>query len=150
MNSLKVGSKVWFGRTHGEQTLGTIMKVNRTTVLVRQDEARGTMRNYPVGTNWKVPHNLCRVADQQAAQNTVQTAPAAPKAARPEAHILREIQNCYCSLSPENLYCDGERSRTAAQRVARTLNAQLKTLFKELGRTVTEDEAYRLTLPRFF
>lgn len=69
---------------------------------------------------------------------------------RPEAHILREIQNCYISLSPENLYCDGERSRTAAQKVARTLRAELKSLFKELGRVVSEDEAYRLTLPRFF
>lgn len=150
-NTLSVGMKVWFGRSHGEQTLGTIQKVNRQTVAVRQDEARGTMRTYPVGTIWKVPHRLCRVADQQATQNTVQTAaPAAPKAARPEAHILREIQNCYCSLSPENLYCDGERSHTAAMRVARTLKAQLKSLFRELGREVSEDEAYRLTLPRFY
>lgn len=146
-NTLSVGMKVWFGRSHGEQTLGTVQKVNRQTVAVRQDEARGTMRTYPVGTIWKVPHNLCRVADQ----NTVQTAaPAAPKAARPEAQIMREIQNCYCSLSPENLYCDGERSRTAAMRVARSLNAQLKSLFKELGREVSEDESYRHTLPRFF
>lgn len=56
----KVGDKVIFGRSHGEQTEGTVMKVNRTKLKVRQDESRGTMRSYPVGTVWTVPPSLCR------------------------------------------------------------------------------------------
>lgn len=56
----KVGDKVIFGRNQGEQTEGTVVKVNRTKLKVRQDESRGTMRSYPVGTIWTVPPSLCR------------------------------------------------------------------------------------------
>lgn len=61
---------------------------------------------------------------------------------RPEATIMRDILDCYCGLSPENLWCDGEATATQAKRTASRLNARLKTLFKELGRKVTEEEAY--------
>lgn len=53
------GDKVRFGRGNGEQTLGTVVKVNRTRLKVRQDESRGTYRSYPVGTIWTVPPSLC-------------------------------------------------------------------------------------------
>tara|TARA_Y100000310_G_scaffold91693_4_gene89163 strand:+ start:1175 stop:2113 length:939 start_codon:yes stop_codon:yes gene_type:complete len=64
---------------------------------------------------------------------------------RPEADILRDIADCHCALSPENLHCDGEISVSAARRKASSLNAQLRRLFRELGRDVDEVEAYRLT-----
>jgi len=54
MSEFKRGDKVIFGRRSGEQTRGTVVKVNAKSIKVRQDEARGTMRNYPVGTVWKV------------------------------------------------------------------------------------------------
>ena len=55
MNFFKAGDKVIFGRRRGEQTRGTVIKVNRTRVKVRQDESRGTK---PVGTIWAVPWGL--------------------------------------------------------------------------------------------
>lgn len=52
------GDKVIFGRRRGEQTRGTVIKVNRTRIKIRQDESRGTMRDYPVGTIWTVAWGL--------------------------------------------------------------------------------------------
>lgn len=50
-----VGQKVLFGRTHGEKTLGEIVKINPKKIKIRQLESRGTMKSYPVGTIWGVP-----------------------------------------------------------------------------------------------
>lgn len=58
MAEFKVGDPVTFGRGHGEKTRGTVTKVNRKTCKIRQDEARGTMKNHPVGTIWTVPFSL--------------------------------------------------------------------------------------------
>jgi len=58
-----VGQKVFFGRKNGEKTAGTVVKVNRKKLKVRQDEARGTYRDYAVGTVWTVPASLCWPAD---------------------------------------------------------------------------------------
>lgn len=60
-SDFKVGDKVVFGRSHGEQTEGTVVKVNRTKLKVRQDESR---RSYPVGSIWGVPPNMCRKVGQ--------------------------------------------------------------------------------------
>ena len=62
---------------------------------------------------------------------------------RPELEILKDIDRVYGELSPENLHCDGEISHSAAMAKERSLNARLKTLFKELGREVSESETYR-------
>lgn len=51
----KAGMQVTFGRTHGERTIGTVMKCNPKKAKVRQDEARGS---HPVGTIWTVPYSL--------------------------------------------------------------------------------------------
>jgi hypothetical protein len=58
-SDFKVGDKVVFGRTYGEKTEGTVVKVNRMKLKVRQDESRGMFRAYPVGTVWGVPPSLC-------------------------------------------------------------------------------------------
>lgn len=63
-SEMKVGMKIYFGRTHGESTLGEVVKVNPSKVKVRQLEARGTMRAYPVGTVWTVPASLCALAGE--------------------------------------------------------------------------------------
>lgn len=52
--SVKAGDKVVFGRKQGEKTRGTVIRVSRSSVTVRQDESRGSMRVYPVGTKWRV------------------------------------------------------------------------------------------------
>lgn len=60
ISDFHVGDKVLFGRGNGEQTQGTVVKVNRKKLKVRQDESRGTMRSYRIGTLWTVPPSLCR------------------------------------------------------------------------------------------
>lgn len=141
MNSetLKVGDKVVFGRSHGEQTLGTVLKVNAKSIQVRQDESRGTMRSYPIGSKWKVPPSLCRKVEGGQVTPVVE----APKPRRPEAEILRDILGVYADLSPENLTCDGELPRYMVVRRASALRAKLRALFTEIGREVSEAEAFR-------
>ena len=136
----KVGDKVIFGRTHGEQTHGTVVKVNPTTVIVAQDEVRGTFRTRDVGTKWKVPFNLVRLASAPTAANT--NVPVATKAKRSDEVIMREIDACYAGLSPENLTCDGELRGAAVTRRAAALRARLRDLQAELGRKVSEDDCW--------
>lgn len=136
--ALKVGDRVLFGRSHGEQTMGTALKVNRASVLVRQDEARGTIRDYAVGTKWKVPRYLVRKVEGGTATPVVE----APKPKRPQAEIMQEILGGYSSLSPENLTCDGELRGTAVTRRAANIRSRLNGLFVELGRKISEGEAY--------
>lgn len=133
LKDCKVGMLVNFGRSHGEQTLGRIVRVNAVKCKVEQMESRGTLRNYPVGTLWTVPTNLLTPVEG--------FKPVAPK--RPDAEIMSEINACYNRLSPENLHCDGEISRSQAARKAVALNARLRELFREIGRKVSEDEAWR-------
>lgn len=135
-SDFKVGEQIRFGRGRGEQTLGTVIKVNRKKLKVRQDEARGTMRSYAIGTVWTVPPSLCSKTD-----GTAKAAPAAPvvaKAKRTEAQILADAENITFALEPERLYCDGERSPSAARRVAASLRQQFRELERELGRPITE------------
>jgi len=136
--NLKVGDKVYFGRSHGEQTLGEVVRVNRVKIKVKQLESRGTYKAHAVGTLWTVPVRLLTKA--------VDSGPAMSKPvtpARPEVEIMRDIVGIYSSLSPENLSCDGELPRSAVARRAAALNARLRACFTELGRRVSEDEAYK-------
>ena len=268
INDFSKGDKVRFGRGRGEQTLGTVVKVNRAKLKVRQDESRGTMKSHPVGTIWTVPPSLCvkvesgteRVAPRTPAPvatrqdnsfhvgqqvefdnagrtitGTVKrvnsktisvnpegetsgrywrvsprllrvsgSAPASQQAPsrlplavgqpvefqgfswaargvstvtgvvtkvnhaqgtyevvyghrvsiekasdvtkvarRPDADIVSECLSVYGALSPENLHMDGEASRTYVRRRYAELQRALKALWKEAGRTISEDECYR-------
>ena len=55
--------------------------------------------------------------------------------------LMLKVARVYSMLSPENLYCDGEVSHASAKRSAAILKRDLKDLFRELGREVSEDEA---------
>jgi len=61
---------------------------------------------------------------------------------RTDAEIIRDLQAIECALSPENLHCDGEISRSAARTKERKLLAQQKELIKELGRQPTDAELW--------
>lgn len=130
--------RVYFGSPNGERTLGEIVKVNPSRYKVRQLEERG---GRPIGTLWNVPKSLCTPELDEAP--TAHTVPAAPKPKRAEQGIMHAIRYVYGALSPENLYADGLRSRSAALRVRASFNRQLRELFVELGRKVDEDQAYR-------
>jgi len=137
---MKIGDKVYFGRRQGERTLGEIVKVNPKRLKVRQLESRGTMRAYAVGTVWTVPPSLCTPAEEGSAARPLPAAPSRPK--RPDAEILYEIAGIDSSLSPENLHCDGEISRSAAARRGAVLRRRLRECLAEIGRPVDFSEAY--------
>ena len=160
ITDIKKGDKVYFGRSFGEKTLGEVVKVNRVKVKVRQLESRGTYKSHPVGTVWTVPMSLLTKADTGSASRVMPVevrdrlrdnqdrdfaflrGMEAPKPKRSDADILTEIRSIYCNLSPENLHCDGEISRSAAARKGAALNRRLRECFVELGRRVSEGEAF--------
>lgn len=57
--------------------------------------------------------------------------------------IMVDISNCYNNLSPENLSCDGELSRSDIKKKEKQISSRLKSLFKEIGHVVTEEEAFK-------
>jgi len=66
-------------------------------------------------------------------------------ATRNDAEIIMDIAIVYGDLSPENLTCDGELPRGRVKAKAASLNRRLNRLFGELGRNISETEAYRLS-----
>jgi CDGSH-type Zn-finger protein len=62
--------------------------------------------------------------------------------ARTKDEILKDIRRVECGLSPENLYCDGEISRTQARVKEHKLLAERRVLIKELGREPTWNEIW--------
>jgi hypothetical protein len=52
------------------------------------------------------------------------------------------------ALSPENLHCDGEISRSAAKRKETQLKAQWRGLEKRIGRKVDEPEVWQWIVAR--
>jgi hypothetical protein len=62
--------------------------------------------------------------------------------ARTENEIIKDLQDVEMRLSPENLHCDGEISRSEANRKRIKLEKQQRELIKELGRTPTHKELY--------
>ena len=63
-------------------------------------------------------------------------------AQRSEAEVLDELVAVYVSLSPEALTADGERRRSEVVRLRAGFERALRTLWHEIGRRVTEEEAF--------
>ena len=148
-----VGQQVYFGRPNGEQTLGRIVRINKKTASVDALEGRGSQED---GGKWLVgfslltaqlPNNVADVPDQFA-----QLKDSGPIAYDPydvfHNPILSAIADCYNGLNPENLYADGERSRSEAQALARSIQSDLKKLQCQLGRLVSEDQAFDWQMSR--
>jgi len=66
-----------------------------------------------------------------------------PDAKMPETdeELMKALDVLCGELSPENLFCDGEISRSAAMKKASALRAEWKEVEKKLGRKVSEEEA---------
>jgi len=147
----KVGDKVIFGRARGQQTKGTVVKMNRTKAKVRQDEERGTLKDHKLGGIWTVPFSLMRM-DPDGGNNTGipgaeivladQPIPASRYLDSVDQHILEAILGIYNKLSPENLSCDGELPTSQVRSKARQLKHKLKALEEAYGLPVSEDTVY--------
>lgn len=61
---------------------------------------------------------------------------------RAEKEIMNDILYCYVQLSPENIWCDGEATPSEARATEKRYRDRLSKLFTELGREVSEEEAY--------
>jgi hypothetical protein len=133
MHTFRVGDLVTFGRPNGEQTEGRIVRVNAASITIEQTEVRGVSRVREAGTKWRVHPSLVRPVGASAA-------PAAPK--RSEAEIIAALRNIEMGLSPEHLYCDGERPRSEARSIETRLKAARKALVAELGREPTPNELW--------
>lgn len=64
--------------------------------------------------------------------------------ARTQEEIIKDLWNVECRLSPENLYCDGEISKTEGNRKRIKLEKQRRELVKELGREPTCEELWNI------
>jgi hypothetical protein len=62
---------------------------------------------------------------------------------RNEYLIREDILNCYLQLSPENISCDGQLNKTQIRAKMSKINKELKYLFKEYGKIVSEEEALK-------
>jgi hypothetical protein len=60
-------------------------------------------------------------------------------------NIKEGFQRVACSLSPENLCCDGELPMAQVRKRRTALNREWKALEKRAGRTVSEDEVWSWT-----
>jgi hypothetical protein len=128
MTNLQPGDLCYFGRAHGEKTLGRVLHVNAKSVKVEQLEQRGALRDHRIGTKWRVAHSLVGPA------GSVPPPAHQPVARRPEADILRDIEGIQAGLSPENLSCDGELSLAQTRSRAVALHRKLAALQNELAR----------------
>jgi hypothetical protein len=63
---------------------------------------------------------------------------------RHDRDIITDIADTYADLSPENLTCDGELPAAKVRQRKAALDKKLQDLFKELGREISEIEAYNI------
>lgn len=138
----KVGMVVEFGRENGEWTKGEIVKLNPTKAKVKTLEARGSGRGAFVGAEWGVPYSMMRPVGGAA---TVTEEPLDYNRFRDRAEnlVLEAIVSTYHQLEPEWLTADGERPAYQVHALRSKLNTRLANLFKVIGRTVSEEQAYK-------
>lgn len=139
MDKLRVGSRVYFGRTNGEKTLGEILKMNPKSAKVRALEERGS--NRPVGQVWNVAYSLLSpVGDADVVRPAVNSFRYNPF--DDDNEFFELIYKTYVALSPEYLSCDGELSVSVVSKRRVKLNRRLRGLFLAIGREVSESDIY--------
>lgn len=163
----QLGLPVIFGRENGQKTRGFIVKLNNKTAKVRTRESRG--RRSESGTDWSVGYSLIqpdphdseivdfeqrrrrrRRRNSRPAQNNFNEPSIETRVAAIvycpfnyiENHAMEGVVACYSALSPENLTCDGELSRSQWVPKSRKLNKQLKGFFEVIGHQIDESLAY--------
>jgi hypothetical protein len=144
-NDFHVGQEVMFGRNRGQQTRGKIVKLNPKKAKVQNLELRGYRQAATVGETWIVPYSLISAVNGEAQTETQVEASEEPLTYSPfeeDNLILEAIAGIYCNLSPENLTCDGELSRSQVTRKYNALHRKLGHLQKAVGRQVSECDSF--------
>lgn len=139
--------QVYFGRKNGVQTMAEIVKINPRRCKVKVLEQRGNGRGSAAGSTWIVPYSSMRPAVGEVQSYTPEELYPKKLSYDPvgnyiEEKILEAIFACYEHLSPENLSCDGEASRTHIKHAENWLHRQLRGLQSALGFNVSESEIY--------
>jgi hypothetical protein len=124
------GDRVWFVGKGSKKITGTVIRVSKKTCSVEPDDGRTRY--------WRVPPSMLK----REGETVATVVPLESIWKRSEEAILRDLCNVECSLSPENLSCDGELSRYQTQRRYNKLMAEKRALIKELGRTPTDSEVW--------
>lgn len=62
---------------------------------------------------------------------------------RRTVEIMDDFNDLTCRLSPENLTCDGELSRTEVNRRLAQIRKEWKALEKEIGYKVSEEDVFQ-------
>jgi hypothetical protein len=137
----KIGMVVEFGRNNGEWTKGEIVKLNPTKAKVKTLEARGSGRGGFVGAEWGVPYSMIRPVG---GTTVVREEPLNYNRFRDRAEnlVIEAIVSTYHQLEPEWLTADGERPIHQVHALRSKLNTRLSHLFRALGRTVSEEQAF--------
>jgi len=139
----KIGMAVVFGRKDGDQTTGTVVKMNRVAAKVKVNKPRG---NTSIGTVWGVPYDMMLefVGDPiktDMPANTESLIIYSPFS-DVENNILKAILGVYSELSPENLSCDGELPQHLIIGKSVKLKTRLRHLQLAYGMEVTESQIY--------
>jgi len=142
-STFRIGDLVEFGRPNGEKTEGKVVRVNAASITIEQTEARGVSRVREAGAKWRVHPSLVRLVGSAGTAAVAAPVTPAPKAARrSEADLIMALRRIEANLSPENLYWDGERSRTEARRAEARLMAERIAVVAELGREPSPRELW--------
>jgi hypothetical protein len=121
----KVGDSVWF---EGLNLTPTTLEKGLVNGVVTKVNSNGTCEIF--GVNYGPNTRTVNASDMSLA------------APRSEETIRKSFNAVYGALSPENLYCDGEASRSEVRRKSAVLNRALKALTKENGCLIPEGESY--------
>lgn len=143
----KVGMLVAFGRPGGQQTKGTVVKVNPRMAKVQILENRGTGQGGYSGSIWKVSYSMMHPVTGTTVEAPISVFNPAnePLVYSPFRHgdncIIEAIVDCYHRLEPEHLSGDGERSARQVRALHDSLTSRLGHLFNALGRPVSRQVA---------
>lgn len=123
----------------GKQYKATAAKMGK----IKDQNARGI----GVGRKKRQPKSDTFYMEQRLARRKIFE----PDAKMPETEdeLLDALDTLSAALSPENLSCDGELSRTAINQKLRAIRGEWKEIEKKIGRNITEDEVEERWLTKY-
>lgn len=135
--------------TRGQVITGKVVKVNRTTCLIT---VSGGNTRFAIGSMVKVPFSIITVpfkcgdhGVEISGSDIVGGSTIAPKAFEPSIFWVMEnafelliLDGLYSQLSPENLSCDGECSRSEVNRRRAAIERKMRAVESIIGTQLDE------------